>query len=170
MRADSGGRASAWHELRTTFVLALPLALGQLAAMLMGVVDSILSGHHGLHTLAAVTVGSSIWSVALLLCVGVLLAIPPSIAQLAGAGRRAEVPALWRQALWIALAMGALLAVAVWHAPRLLEAIGIVPEVRPAAGAFLRAISFGAPALALFFCLRYLAEGLQHTTPGMFAG
>ena len=164
------GRAVARRELRATFVLALPLVLGQVAAMFMGVVDSILAGRHGLHTLAAVTVGSSVWSVALLACIGILLAIPPSVAQLTGAGRRHEVAAVFHQALWIALAMGALLAVAVWHSPRLLEAIGIVPEIRPLAAGFLRAIAFGAPALALFFCLRYLAEGLAHTTPGMFAG
>ena len=51
------------------------------------------------HTLAAVTVGSSIWTVALLLCVGVLMAIPPSVSQLNGAGRRREIGPLWRQAV-----------------------------------------------------------------------
>ena len=164
------GRAVAGRELRATFLLALPLVLGQAAAMLMGVVDSILAGRHGLHTLAAVTVGSSVWNMALIACIGILLAIPPSVAQLTGAGRRAEVATLFHQALWIALAMGVLLAFAVWHSPRLLEAIGIVPEIQPLAAGFLRAIAFGAPALALFFCLRYLAEGLAHTTPGMLAG
>ena len=54
-----------------------------------------------------------------------------------------------------------------WHSPRLLAAIGIVEEVRAPAAGFLRAIAFGAPALSLYFCLRYLAEGLQHTTPSM---
>jgi MATE family multidrug resistance protein len=168
--SNESGRTRAWRELRATFLLALPLVLGQLAAMFMGVVDSLLAGRHGLRTLAAVTVGSSLWNVVLLLCVGVLMAIPPSVAQLAGAGRHAEVAPLWRQSLWIGLAMGLLLALGIWHSPLLLEAIGIVPEVRPPAAAFLRAIAFGAPALSLYFCLRYLAEGLQHTTPSMFAG
>jgi MATE family multidrug resistance protein len=170
MSPEPGRSLRAWRELRATFVLALPLVLGQVAAMFMGVVDSILAGRHGLDTLAAVTVGSSLWSVALLLCIGVLMAIPPSVSQLAGAGREQEVAPLWRQALWIALAMGLLLAVAMWFSPLLLDAIGIVPEVRPPATGFLHAIAFGAPALSLYFCLRYLAEGLQHTTPSMFAG
>ncbi len=160
----------AWRELRATFALALPLALGQLAAMFMGVVDSMLAGRHGLHTLAAVTVGSSIWSVALLLCVGVLMAIPPSVSQLAGAGRREQIAPLWRQSLWIALALGLLLALGMWHSPRALEAIGIVEEIRPLAAGFLRAVAFGAPALSLYFGLRYLAEGLQHSTPSMYTG
>jgi MATE family multidrug resistance protein len=156
--------------MRVSFVLALPLALGQLAAMLMSVVDSILAGHHGLQTLAAVTVGSSIWTVALLICVGVLMAIPPSVAQLNGAGRRREIGALWRQAAWIAFAMGIVLMVLVWHSSRLLDWIGIVAEVRPEAAAFLRAIAFGAPALSLYFCFRYLSEGLAWTPPSMVFG
>ncbi len=158
------------REMRVSFVLALPLALGQLAAMLMSVVDSILAGHHGLRTLAAVTVGSSIWTVALLVCVGVLMAIPPSVAQLNGGQRRAEIAPLWRQSVWIALVMGVLLGFLVWHSPLLLDWIGIVPEVRPPAAEFLRAIAFGAPALSLYFCFRYLSEGLAHTTPTMLFG
>jgi len=156
--------------MRVSFVLALPLALGQLAAMLMSVVDSILAGHHGLQTLAAVTVGTSIWTVALLICVGVLMAIPPSVAQLNGAGRRSEIGPLWRQSVWIALVMGVLLMALVWQSPRLLDWIGIVPEVRPQAAAFLRAIAFGAPALSLYFSFRYLSEGLAWTPPSMLFG
>ena len=156
--------------MRVSFVLALPLALGQLAAMLMSVVDSILAGHHGLQTLAAVTVGTSIWTVALLICVGVLMAIPPSVAQLNGAGRRREIGPLWRQAIWIALIMGLLLMVLVWYSPRLLDWIGIVAEIRPQAAAFLRAIAFGAPALSLYFSFRYLSEGLAWTPPTMLFG
>ena len=158
------------REMRVSFVLALPLALGQLAAMLMSVVDSLLAGRHGLRTLAAVTVGSSIWTVALLLCVGVLMAIPPSVAQLNGAGRRDEIAPLWRQSLWIALMMGVALTVAVWWSPWLLEAIGIVEDVRPQAAAFLRAIAIGAPAMSLYFSFRYLSEGLAWTPPTMVFG
>lgn len=162
--------ARALREMRVSFVLALPLALGQLAAMLMSVVDSILAGRHGLNTLAAVTVGASIWTVALLICVGVLMAIPPSVAHLNGGGRRDEIGPLWRQSAWIALVMGVLLALLVWQSPRLLDWIGIVPEVRPQATAFLRAISLGAPAMALYFCFRYLSEGLAWTPPSMLFG
>jgi MATE family multidrug resistance protein len=158
------------REMRVSFVLALPLALGQLAAMLMSVVDSILAGWHGLQTLAAVTVGASIWTVALLICVGVMMAIPPSVAQLNGAGRRREIGPLWRQSLWIALVMGLLLMLMVWRSPILLDWIGIVPEVRPQAAAFLRAIAIGAPALSLYFAFRYLSEGLAWTPPTMVFG
>ncbi len=158
------------REMRVSLVLALPLVLGQLAAMLMSVVDSVLAGHYGVDTLAAVTVGSSIWNVALFLSVGVMMAVPPSVAQLNGAGQRAAIAPLWRQALWLAAPLGLLLAIGTWFSPALLEAIGIVPQVRPQATAFLHAIAAGAPALVATMAMRFLCEGLAWTTPTMVSG
>src|SRR3546814_1393146 len=72
----------------------------------MSVVDTLLAGWHSPTTLAAVAVGSAIWSLVILVLIGVLMAVPPIIAQLNGAGRRHEIGGSFRQALWLALAMG----------------------------------------------------------------
>ena len=156
--------------MRVSFTLALPLVLGQLAAMAMNVVDSILAGRHGSVTLAAVAVGSAMWSLTLIICIGVLMAVPASVAQLNGAERRRDIGPLWRQAVWLALAMGALLGVLMWWSPLLLAPMAIAAEVRPEATAFLQAIAFGAPALSLFFCFRNLSEGIAWTPPSMAFG
>jgi len=52
----------------------------------------------------------------------------------------------------------------------LLLAIGIADEVRPGALSFLFGIGWGAPALALYFCCRYLSEGIGWTLPTMLVG
>ena len=94
------------REMRVSFVLALPLVLGQASSMAMNIVDTALAGRHGPVTLAAVGVGSAVWSVVILVSIGVLMAVPPTVAQLNGAGRRGEIGAVFRQALWLALALG----------------------------------------------------------------
>ena len=170
MSHASSRLARALREMRVSFVLALPLVLGQLAAMAMNVVDSILAGRHGSVTLAAVAVGSAMWSLTLIICIGVLMAVPASVAQLNGADRRRDIGPLWRQAVWLALAMGVLLGVLMWWSPLLLAPMAIAPEVRPEATAFLQAIAFGAPALSLFFCFRNLSEGIAWTPPSMVFG
>ena len=98
--------ARLWREMRVSFVLALPLVLGQVSSMAMNIVDTVLAGRHGPVTLAAVGVGSAVWSVVILVSIGVLMAVPPTVAQLNGAGRRAEIGPVFRQALWLALALG----------------------------------------------------------------
>src|SRR5690606_8600845 len=87
------------REIRSTFKLALPLIFGHVATGMIGFVDSVLAGRHSANTLAAVAVGTALWSVVTIVLVGVLLAVPPSVSQLVGAGRKAEVPALFRQTL-----------------------------------------------------------------------
>lgn len=158
------------REMRVSFVLALPLVLGQASSMAMNIVDTVLAGRHGPVTLAAVGVGSAVWSVVILVSIGVLMAVPPTVAQLNGAGRRGEIGAVFRQALWLALALGVGLFFVVRGGAMALEPMGITAEARPEAEAFLRAISWGAPALALYFCLRNLSEGIAWTQPTMVFG
>ncbi|HEU0154119.1 MAG TPA: MATE family efflux transporter [Arenimonas sp.] len=158
------------REMRVSFVLALPLVLGQVSSMAMNIVDTVLAGRHGPVTLAAVGIGSAVWSVVILVSIGVLMAVPPTVAQLNGAGRRAEIGAVFRQALWLALALGVGLFFVVRAGALALAPMGITAEARPEAIAFLRAISWGAPGLALYFCLRNLSEGVAWTMPTMVFG
>ena len=158
------------RELRATWLLALPLMLGQLSAVGMNVVDVLLAGHFNPATLAAVAVGTNIWSLALVAAIGVMLALPPSVAQLAGAGERGAIGALFRQALWMAFVLGMALWFGVRHASPLLRAIGIDASIVDDTQQFLRAISWGAPALTGYFALRGLSEGAGLTRPTMYFG
>jgi MATE family multidrug resistance protein len=97
-----------------------------------------------------------------------MMSVPPSVSQLDGAGRRAEVGGVFRQALWLAAALGVLLWYVVRHAEPLIRLIGVAPSLYASVGEFLRAISWGAPALTCYFALRGLSEGLSLTRPSMY--
>ncbi|MDE2306803.1 MAG: MATE family efflux transporter [Xanthomonadaceae bacterium] len=161
-------RAHLAREMRATVRLALPLILAQLAAVGSNVIDAVLAGHVSAHVLGAVAVGASIWSLAIVSGIGMMMAVPPSVAQLDGAGRRHEVGAVFRQALWLAWGMGMLLWFAVRHAAPLIDAIGVTASLRHDVQRFLLAISWGAPALTSYFALRGLSEGLSLTRPSMY--
>lgn len=161
-------RAYLLHEVRATVRLALPLIAAQLAAVGSNVIDAVLAGHVSAHVLGAVAVGASIWSLAIVSGIGMMMAVPPSVAQLDGAARRHEVGAVFHQALWLALGMGVLLWFAVRHAEPLIELIGVTPSLRHDVQRFLLAISWGAPALTIYFALRGLSEGLSLTRPSMY--
>lgn len=158
------------REIRTTGWLALPLVFGQLSSVAMTFIDTLIAGRHAPLTLAAVTLGSAVWSIVILVLIGVLMAVPAFVSQLNGSHRRAEVGALFRQAVWLAIGLGLVLFVLVRQGGVLLAVMGVVPEVRPGAEAFLHGISWGAPALALFFCFRYTSDGVAWTLPTMLFG
>ena len=161
-------RARVAHEIGATVRLALPLITAQLAAVGTNVVDAMLAGHYSAHVLGAVAVGASIWALAIVSGIGMMMAVPPSVSQLDGAGRRAEVGPVFRQALWLAVGMGVLLWFGVRHAAPLIDLIGVAPGLRTDVGEFLHAISWGAPALTCYFALRGLSEGLSLTRPSMY--
>lgn len=164
-------RARLASEMRASAALATPLVLGQLSAISMNAIDALLAGHLNTHTLAAVTVGTSVWSLAIVAAIGVMMAVPPSVAQLNGAGRRGDIAPLFAQAIWLALALGVVLASAIyWLGPLLPAKIGVDPKLTEDVGTFLRAIAFGAPALALFAALRGLTEGLGLGRPTLYFG
>lgn len=156
------------HEMRATVRLALPLVFAQLAAIGSNVIDTVLAGHYSAHVLGAVAVGANIWSLAIVSGIGMMMAVPPSVAQLDGGGRRPEVGAVFRQALWLALGIGMLLWFAVRHAGPLIDLLGVMPSLRHDVQRFLLAISWGAPALTCYFALRGLSEGLSLTRPSMY--
>jgi len=87
-----------------------------------------------------------------------------------GAGRRLEIASVFRQSLWLATAMGWGLWGFLRHADWLLALAGVAADVQPQALGFLDGVSWGAPALALLLCFRYLSEGVSLTRPTMVIG
>lgn len=157
-------------EVRTTAVLAAPLVAGHFSTGLIGFVDAVLAGHHGTATLAAVSVGTALFWLPMMIPMGTLMALPPSVSQFDGAGRQHEIGPLFRQALWLAAMLGGLLFVFLSLAEHALEPMGIAPEIRPGAAAFLHGIRWGIPALTLYYCMRYLSDGMHWTMPTMVLG
>jgi MATE family multidrug resistance protein len=154
-------------EVRTTARLALPLVLAHLSTGLIAFVDSLIAGRHGTATLAAVTVGTALLWLPMMVPIGTLISLTASVSQLDGARRHGEIGPLFRQALWLGVGLGAAMFALLSAAPLLLAPFGIDPGIVPGATAFLHAIRWGVPALVLFFCMRYLSEGMHWTLPTM---
>ncbi len=158
-------------ELRAMTRLGAPLVVGQLLLFGTNVIDTLLAGHLGPLVLGAVAIGSSVWILPLMALQGVMFAVPTSVAHLVGAGRRGEVGALFRQALFLAVGMGlaVLLGLRLGAEPAV-ALLGLAPDVTREAVAFIRAIALGAPALAVFMVCRGLSDGLSLTRPAMWFG
>ncbi|HEY4091301.1 MAG TPA: MATE family efflux transporter [Luteibacter sp.] len=161
-------RARARREIGATTRLALPIIAAQLSSVGPNVVDAVLAGHQGAHTQASVVTGVNIWVLAIVAGIGTMMAVPPTVAQLDGANRRGEIGPVFHQALYIALVLGLVLGVAVWHASPLMGLFHVVESMRADVTAFLHAIAFAAPALTVYFALRGLSDGLSMPRPSMY--
>ncbi len=148
--------------------LAWPMLVAQLAMMANAVIDTAMAGRLTVIDLAAVGIASSIMATILMSLVSVLLAVPPIIAHLHGAGQRAEIGREIHQGVWISLVL-ALVTILLMRFPGPFIAISdLLPEVETKVRAYLSASAWGVPAafaLRLFFGL---STGIGHPRPVMF--
>lgn len=156
--------------MRATGRLALPLVLGHVSTGLIGFVDNVIAGHHGTDTLAGVTTGTALLWLPMMVPIGTLVALTAAVSHFDGSRRRTRVGPVFRQALWLAAGLGVLMFAFLSLVPRALGPMGIAPEIVPHATAFVHGVRWGVPALVLFFCLRYVSEGMHWTPPTMVAG
>ncbi|WP_340648174.1 MATE family efflux transporter [Pseudoxanthomonas winnipegensis] len=158
------------HEMRSTGRLALPLIIGHVSAGLVGFVDNVIAGHHGTATLAAVTTGTALMWLPLMVPIGTLVALAASVSHHDGAGEHDRIGPLFRQALWLAAGLGLAMFVFLSLIPHALAPMGIAPEIVPGARDFLHGIRWGMPAMAAYLCMRNLSEGMHWTLPTMVLG
>lgn len=166
--STSSTRAAIRPEVKRTFYLAAPLILAQLAQISMSFIDTVMVGRLGNQALAAIALGSSIFMMVLIICMGTLFSVGPIVAQAYGRQDRETMARATRQGMWLA-ALLSLPAVLIFRniSPLLLW-MGQDADIVPLSAAYLRAISWGfLPSLCLI-ALRGLLEGMGHPRPIMF--
>jgi len=155
-------------ELRTLVRLALPLMAAQLLQMAMGVMDTVMAGRLSARDLAGIALGLNVMWPSQFLLSGMVLAATPMIAQLRGAARISEVGEVVRQGCWI-VAVVALALILIWrNVHPVYVALHIEPATMTITDGYLRATSWGVPALLGYMLLRYFCEGMGETRPAMF--
>lgn len=157
---------------RQILALAVP-ALGALVAEpLFVLVDSAIVGHLGAAPLAGLALASTVLTTAVGLCVFLAYATTAAVARRLGAGDQAGALRAGVDGLWLALGLGAALALAAWvAAPWLVTALGAHDEVAGHAVTYLRWSAPGLPGMLVVLAATGALRGLQDTrTPLLVAG
>lgn len=157
-------------EAALLMILAAPILTAQLSQQALAFADTVMAGRVSAIDLAGVAVGGSIWGPIFLFLYGVLLALTPMVAQLHGAGKTDETGPLARRALVVAAPLMLMAIVLLRNADYVFARMAVDPLVASISSDYLKAISWGIPALTLFFLLRNLSEGLGLTRPSMLIG
>lgn len=155
-------------EVRRTVTLALPLILAQLAQVSMGLVDTLMVGRLGGGALAGVALGGNLFFFALIIGLGVMGAVSPTVSQAYGANDPGAAGRAVRQSFYIALFLTLPAFVLFWNAEGLLLRLGQEPATAALAAAWLRAIGWGYLPSLWLAGLRGLLEGISRPRPVMY--
>ncbi|GAA1057855.1 MATE family efflux transporter [Agromyces luteolus] len=152
--------------------LAVPALGALIAEPLFLLADTAMVGHLGAAPLAGLGLASAVLQTIVGLMVFLAYATTPSVARRLGAGDERGAVAAGIDGLWLALGLGALLALAGWFAaPMLVGAFGASADVAAEASVYLAISMAGLPAMLVVFAATGLLRGLQDTrTPLWVAG
>lgn len=137
------------RESKLSLRLAIPLMIGQLSQMLLGVVDTLMVGRLGVTELAALTFANSLFYVPFVFGIGVLTAVSVLSSNARGARDPKAARASCREGLYLGAGLGVLLFLLCGAISFRLDWFGQPAEVTAATGTFYRIIMFSTvPALA----------------------
>lgn len=156
------------QESRALLRLAGPIILSQIAQVLMGLVDTVMSGHASAYDQAIVGLGVALWIPVFIGLMSVVQAVSPIIAHHHGAGDKVAVARDAREGIWLALCIGSLPLILVPWAPDLLVAFDIEPALAERVEVFLWGIGLGLPAALVYRALSFYSASINQTRPIMF--
>jgi MATE family multidrug resistance protein len=152
---------------KDNFRLAYPVVISQLGHTLVALSDAVIIGHTGDVPLAAVALGSSLFSVFMVVGIGMSYGLTPLIAQEHGRKNLAQCGFLLRHSLVINLLLGLLLSTAIIVGSNYLHLLGQEENVRVLAKPFLQLLGVSFFPLMIFLTFKQFAEGLGFTRQAM---
>lgn len=150
------------QEVRPTLALALPIIVGQVSMMLMGVTDSVMIGHAGTVPLAASAFGGNVFNIFYVLGIGLMLPVSIMVSRARGANTPVECGEYLRHGLALALAVGIGESLAMALLSFGLGWFQQPPEVLAAVNPFFVLIAGSLTPVLVYLVLRQFAEAIGH--------
>lgn len=155
------------REIRKNAQLAGPIVLAQVAQVAMGFTDTVMAGRLGPLDLGAIAVGVNLWILPYLFCVGLLMAVSTMTSQYFGAARFAAIRDLMEQMRQVVFVLSVIAVGSIWLMAQGLSLLQLDEGITAVASAYIKAVSFGLPAVIGYLALRFLSEGIGYTKPMM---
>ncbi len=149
-----------YREARGTLLLAIPIAIGQVSQLLMGITDSVMIGRLGTVPLAASAFGTGVFNIFFIIGVGLLTPVAIFASRARGAGRHDEAGEFLRHGLVLALVSGAAEIAIILFLGFHLAWFRQPPEVLAAVNPFFMLIGLSLVPTLAYLALRQFAESM----------
>jgi MATE family multidrug resistance protein len=159
------------QEFRPMLRLAVPLALGELGWLVMGLVDTIMVGHlpRSAVAIGAVSLGTALFYTVGIFGSSIMLGLDTLVSQAYGAGRLEECHRYLWNALYLTLGLAPAVMMLVFALLPWLTHFGIDPDVISATIPFIKVINWSTLPLVLYFVFRRYLQSMDIVKPIVFA-
>ena len=156
-------------EFRQTLALAIPVVMGELGWMSMGVVDTLMVGRVSAEALGAISVGRVVFFTVIVFGMGLLLGLDTLVSTAHGAGRPVECRRYLTNGIYLSLLLSLPMTATIWASASLMGYWGIDPEVLALTGPYLKALAWGTAPLLLYTTFRRYMQAVSRPRPVMIA-
>jgi MATE family multidrug resistance protein len=156
-------------DFRANLRLAWPIIAGQVGQVTVHIADNIMVGRLGSIELAAISLGVAIYTVFLVLGLGISFALPPLVAEADGQQDRQHVASYFKHSLVANLVFAVFNIACVEACIPFLGILGQEPQVVELMIPYLRFCTYSMIPFMLFQTFRSLSDGLSKTIPAMVA-
>lgn len=170
---DAPGRDPGAADIRRTVIdlvrLAIPVIVARAGLMTMVTVDTLVVGRYGSDDLAHLGLAGSVQGALMGTMVGLLLGTIVLTAQALGAGREADVGAVFKRSLPYAVLVGLGGSAICFLGEPLFLLLGQTPDLARGGGEVMVVYGYGMIGAALFVTASFFLEGLKRPMAGVVA-
>jgi MATE family multidrug resistance protein len=146
-------------------ILSLPIIVGQLGIVLMGVADVIMIGKLKPIHLAAASLANAIYFFIAILGIGTLTAVSPLVAKSKGANEPKQCAGIYKQSIHAAFILSIFIGIILYIITENLHWFKQDPAVSLLAKDYLHLLNIGTLPMLLFFAIKQYSDGLGITKP-----
>ncbi len=155
------------NHIKQTIRLSLPIIVGQIGQLTMSVADNVMVGRVGTDALAAAAIGNGLFTLIMVVGLGISMAITPLTAMAKGAGRDEDCGVVLRQGLLVNMITGILLCAATFAGAQAIRVLNQPESIVEPAILYMQVLGLSMLPLMLFQSYRQFAEGVSFLKPAM---
>lgn len=154
-------------EVKHLMKIALPVTLGQLGHISVGVADSMMLGRLGSVELAASTIGLSVFIPFMMLGIGVSYGLSPLVARADGENNHTGITSILKHGFLLNIAFGLLLSISLWGGASYLRFLNQPVEIIDYTIVYFQWLAASLVPFMVYQSLKQFSEGLGIAKPAM---
>ncbi len=147
--------------------LALPIIVGQVGNVLMGLTDTYFVSKLGVTEIAASGIGNAVFFTTVVICIGMMVAGSAVVAEALGNKDPDRIGRLYHSVVWSGVMFGAIMNLVVLFLSFNFGWFQQTPQVNEIAPRFLNILGLSVVPLTIFVGLKNMSDGHKDTTPGL---
>lgn len=155
------------NEAFNTLKLAIPIIIGELAQMMLHIIDSAMVGAISYKHLAATSLVISTLNIPLVLGIGMTIAVAQMVSMAHGQNDPAKVSHYFYNGFWLCAISAVVISLSLVFGRNILYHLGQDPEVVKLSLPFMTLMGLSMIPMLLFMTLKQFADGLQYTRTAM---